>query len=112
MLDFRRTDAIGERPERPMSCGMAVTAHDRRARQRKALLRPDDVDDALSLVELVEIFQPEQFGVLCQVGNLGRAFRIRVWLSTVGGWDVVVDHEQRFLGRMDLAASKTQSLKR
>ena len=59
VLDFGGADAIGERAERAVRRRMAVAAHERRARQREALLRPDDVDDALALVELVEIFEAE-----------------------------------------------------
>src|SRR6516165_3433915 len=93
-----------------MGRGMAVAAHDRRTRKRKALLRPDDVDDALSFVELVEILKPEQLGVLSQIGDLRRAFRIRVRLGAVGGGDIVVDYQQGLVGRLDLAAGKTQPL--
>jgi hypothetical protein len=59
VLDFRRADAMRQRAECAMRRGVAVAADDRRARQRKALLGADDVDDALALVELVVIFDAE-----------------------------------------------------
>ena len=48
VLDLARADAEGERAERAVGRGVAVAAHDRHARQRAALLGPDDVDDALA----------------------------------------------------------------
>ena len=86
MLDLGGADAIGERAESAMRSGMAVAADERDARQRKALLGSDDVDDALPLIELVEIFQPEQLGVLGEIGDLLRALGIGIfwWRSVVG----------------------------
>ncbi len=66
VLDLRGADAVRQRAEGAMGRGVAVAAHDRHARQGEALLRPDDVDDALALVELVEIFDAEVLGVLGQ----------------------------------------------
>ena len=48
MLDLAGADAEGEAAEGAVCCGVAVAADERRARQRQALLRPDDVDDALA----------------------------------------------------------------
>ncbi len=62
----RGADAVGERAERAMGRGVAVAADDRGSRQGEALLRPDDVDDALPLVELVEIFDAELARILGQ----------------------------------------------
>ncbi len=95
-----------------MGRGMAVAAHQRGARQREALLRTDDVHDALAAVELVVIFEAEQLGVLGEIGDLRRAFRVRIGLGAVGGRDVVVDHQQRLVRRVDLAAGEAQSLER
>jgi hypothetical protein len=80
------------------------------SREREALLRPDDVDDALAPVELVEIFEPEQLGVLGQVGDLGGALRVRVRQVAVAGRHVVVDDAERLLGRAHLAAGKAEPL--
>jgi len=89
---------------------MAVPAHDCGSRQRKTLLRPDDVDDALPFIELVEIFEPKQLGVLRQISDLRRTFRVGVWLGAVGGGDIMVDHQKRLVGGMDLAAGQSQPL--
>ncbi len=59
VLDLGRADAVGQRAERAMGRGVAVAADDRHARQREALLRSDDVDDALALVVLGIIFDAE-----------------------------------------------------
>ena len=48
MLDLGGADAMRERAEGAVGRGVAVAADDRRARQGEALLRPDDVDDALA----------------------------------------------------------------
>ena len=112
VLDLRGADAVGERAERAVGRGVAVAAHERGAGQREALLGADDVDDALPLVELVVIFEPEELGVLGQIGDLRRALRIGIGLAAVGGRHVVVDHQQRLLGRAHLAAGQPQSLER
>ena len=64
VLDLGGADAVRERAERAVRRGMAVAADDRRARQGEALLRPDDVDDALAVVELVEVLDAELARVL------------------------------------------------
>ena len=112
VLDFRRADAVGERAERAVGRGVAVAAHQRHARQRKALLRADDVDDALALVELVVIFEVEELRVLGEIGDLRLALRIGILLPAVGGRHVVIDHEQRLVRRAHLAAGKPQAFER
>ena len=87
-----------------------VAADDGHAGQRKALLRPDDVDDALPLVEGVVIFDAEIAGVLGQRRDLDGALRIRIGQRAVGGGHVVVDHGQRALGRAHLALVHAQAL--
>ena len=110
MLDFRGADAIGERAERAMRRGVAVAAHDRGARQREALLRSDDVDDALALVELVVIFEPEIARILRQHRDLLGAFRIGIGQFAIGGRHVVVDHGERLVRRAHLASRIAQAL--
>jgi hypothetical protein len=110
VLDFRRADAVGECAEGAVGRGVAIAADKGRARQREALLGPDDVDDALALVELVEIFEPEQLSVLGEIRDLRRAFRIRVGQVAIGGRYIVVDHAESLLRRAHLAASEAQSL--
>src|SRR3974390_982065 len=110
MLDLGGADAVGERAERTVGRGMAVAADERRAGEREALLRSDDVPDALSPVELVEIFKPEQPGVLGEIGDLGGALRIGIGCLAVGGRDVVVDHAERLLRRPHGPPGKPQTL--
>ena len=109
VLDLGGADAVGERAEGAMRRGMAVAAHDRGAGQREALLGPDDVDDALALVELVEILDAEILGVLRQRRDLLGAFRIGIGLAAVGGRHVVIDHGQRLVRRVHLAAGGAQA---
>ncbi len=53
---------------------MAVAADDRRARQREALFRPDDMDDPLAAILLVEIFDAEVLGIGGERLDLNAAF--------------------------------------
>ena len=66
VLDLARADAEGERPERAVRGGVAVAADDGHARQRAALLGPDDVDDALAGVAHRVVRDAELGGVLAQ----------------------------------------------
>jgi len=110
VLDFRGADAIGERAERAVGGGVTVATDECHAGQRKSLLRPDDVNDALPLVELVVIFEPEEFHVLGQVGDLRLALGVGIFQPPVGGRHVVIDHAERLLRRAHLAAGKPQAL--
>ena len=110
VLDLRRADAVGQRPEGAVGGGVAVTADDGGARQREALLRAHHVDDALALVELVEILDAEFGSVLGQRLDLDAAFLFGDALGAVGGRHVVVDHGQRLLRVADLAAGHAQAL--
>ena len=112
MLDLGGADAVRQRAERAVGGGMAVAADDGGAGQRKALLGADDVHDALALVELVVIFDAEFAGVLRHHPDLFDAFRIRIGLGAVGGRDVVIDHRQCLLRRVNLAAGGAQALER
>src|SRR5450631_242341 len=110
VLDFRGADAVGERAEGAVRRRVAVAAYEGDAGQREALLRADDVDDALALVELVEIFDAEVLGVLRHDRDLLGRFRIGIGQMAVGGRHVVVDHGQSFFGRVHLAARRAQAL--
>src|SRR5262249_32137828 len=92
VLDFGRADAVGERAKSAIGGGMAVAADQRHARQREALLRADDVDDALALVEFVVIFKVEEFRVLGEIGYLRRALWVGVGQLAVSGRHVVIDN--------------------
>src|SRR5262249_5727340 len=74
VLHFGSADAMSERAKGAMRRGMTVTADDRRAGKRKALLRADDMDDALPLIALIKIFDAELARILRQRLDLGPAF--------------------------------------
>ena len=110
MLDLGGADAVRQRAERAMGRGVAVAADDGGAGQGEALLGADDVDDALAVVELAEIFDAELARVLGERRDLQRRFRIVDAVAAVGGRHVVVDHGERLLRRAHLAAGHAQAL--
>ena len=109
VLDLGRADAVGERAEGAVGRGVAVPADDRRARKCEALLRPDDVHDALPRVELVVIFDAELARVPGQLLDLRAALRIGDAAPAVGGLDVVVDNGQRLFRRANLAPREAKA---
>jgi hypothetical protein len=110
MLDFRRADAMRQRAESAMGRGVAVAADDRHARQGEALLRADDVHDALAAVLLGIIFDAEIGGVLGQRFNLDAAFLVLDAVHAVRrSRHVVVDHGQRLFRVAHLAAGHAQA---
>jgi hypothetical protein len=60
VLDLAGADAVGQRAEGAVRAGVAVAADHRHAGQRGALLRADDVHDALALVEGTESTPPRR----------------------------------------------------
>ena len=103
---------MGQRAERAVRGGVAVAADDRRARQREALLRPDDVDDALTLVEFIVIFDAELAGVLRHLLDLQAALGIDDAAAAIGRLDVVIDDGERLFRRAHLAAAQAQAFER
>ena len=69
MRHFRRADAEGQRAQRAVRRGVAVAAHQGHAGLADALLRADDMDDALTLV--AEIEQGDA-ALRCVVADLAR----------------------------------------
>ena len=67
------------------------------------------MDDALTFVELVEIFNAKVLGVFRERGDLLGAFRIRVWLAAIGRGDVVINDSQCLIGCMHFAARSAQT---
>jgi hypothetical protein len=104
MFDFRGADAISERTEGAVGRGMAVAADQRHAGQRETLLRPDDVNDALALIELVVIFEIKELRVLGEISDLRRALRIRIGQIAICRRHIVIDNQERLVGRVHLAA--------
>ena len=89
---------------------MAVAADDDHARQAGALLRADDVDDALP--DVVE--RNEGYAELGDIGDEGRdlqtALRVGDLLIPVGGRHVVVWHGERRIRTAHLAAIDPKAL--
>ena len=101
---------MGQRAEGAVGGGVAVAADDGGAGQREALLGADHVDDALALVELVEVAHAELGGVLGEGLDLDAAFLLGDAARAVGGGNIVVDHGQGLLGMAHLAAGHAQAL--
>ena len=59
VLDVGGADALRQCTERAVRRGVRIAADDRHARQRRALLRTDDVHDALTTIEDVELADAE-----------------------------------------------------
>jgi hypothetical protein len=112
VLDLRRTDAEGDRTERAVRAGVAVTADDRHAGLRQAELWTDDVDDAL--VEVAERVQPdaELFGVPAQRLDLGAGDGVLDRLVPVERRDVVVLGGDGQVGAADGSPAQPQPLER
>ena len=111
MLDLRRADAVRQRAEGAVRRGVAVAADDGHAGQREALLRADDVDDALADIVLGIIFDAEIGGVPGQRLDLDAAFLVLdAELAVRRGRHVVVDDGERLFRVPDLAAGHAQAL--
>ena len=94
MLDLGRADAVRQRGKRAVRAGVRVATDHRHARQRGALLGPDDVHDALAAVGNVEVGQTILAGVVTQRLDLQTGHRIGDAFLTAGGGHVVVHHRQ------------------
>ncbi len=112
VLDLGGADAVRQRAEGAVRRGVAVAADDGRAGQREALLGADDVDDALPLVELVEVLDAEVARVGGERLDLDAAVVVVDALGAVGGRHVVVDDGERLLRRAHLAARHAQAFER
>ena len=90
-------------PKAPWVDGVAVAAHDRHARQGAALLRPDDVDDALPGVAHRVVGDAELGGVAAQRLDLPGRYLVGDRPIDVGRRDVVVLGGDGQLGPPDAA---------
>ncbi len=105
VLDLGRADADRQRAEGAVRRRVAVAADDGHAGLGQALLRPDDVDDALAHVVDAEVGHAELFDVLVAAPRpaaieSGSGQR----LVAVHGRHVVVDGREREVGPAHLAA--------
>ena len=110
MLDLGRADAEGQRAEGAMGRGVAVAADDGHAGLGQALLRADDVHDALADIVHGEIGNAELGAVLLQRLDLDARFLLDDALGAVGGRHVVVGHRERCVRPAHLAAGHAQAL--
>src|ERR1700761_543535 len=98
-----------QRAEGAMRRSMAIAADDRRARQREALFRPDDMDDALAAILLVEIIDPEILGIGGERLDLDAAFLILDALRAIRGRHVMIDDSEGLFRRAHLAPGNSQT---
>ena len=89
---------------------MAVAANDRGPRQREALLRPDDMHDALPAIQLVVILDPEFRRVIGQRLHLQLALRVVDPLGAIRRRHVMVDDGERLVRRTNLTTGHPQAL--
>src|SRR5579863_9198975 len=88
---------------------MAIATDDRRAGQREALLRPDDMDDALPAILLVEIVDAKMLGIGGERLDLDAAFLILDALRAVRGRHVMIDDSEGLFRRAHLAPGNSQT---
>jgi hypothetical protein len=112
MLDLGRPDSKGQRTERAMGGGVAVTAHDRRSRQSKPLLWPDNVHDALTNIRHTKKLDTKLFAVLGQRLDLNPGFFILDAHAAIGRRHIVIGHGKRGIRATHGAAAQTQAFKR
>ena len=113
MLDLGRADAVRQGTESAVGRGVAVAADNGHARQGEALLRPDDVDDALADIACRIIFDAEIGRVLGKRFHLDAAFLILdAEMAIRRGRDVVIDNGQSLLRRTHGAVGHAQTLER
>src|SRR5207249_1897582 len=110
---LRCADAVRQTGECTVRAGMRVAAHDGHARQRGALLRTDDVDDALPIIEVWEIDLGAEF-LDVRVERLDLQARERIAhashaLIPVRGGRVVVGGGHYRVDAPRLAAGKPQA---
>ncbi len=89
--------------------GMRIAADDGHAGLGEALLRPDDVDDALADIVHAEIGHAKIAGVLFERFDLDTAFDLDDALGAVRGRHVMVSNRQRRLRPVHLATRHAQA---
>ena len=112
VLALRRPDPEGEGPERAVGRRVTVAAHQCRPRQGEALLRSDDVDDALARVEHVEDLDSELPAVRAQCLDLEPRLGVRDAEGAVRGRHVVVGDRKRRVRPSHAAPGQAQPLER
>ena len=109
MLDLGRADTEREGAKRTVRCRVTVAAHQSRTGQRKALLRANDVDDAVPRIIDFEQLNAKFRTVAAQRIDL----QLRVFgLFVAVRRDVVVDHRERQFRTAHLPTRHLQPLER
>mmetsp|Transcript_2512 Transcript_2512/g.4263 ORF Transcript_2512/g.4263 Transcript_2512/m.4263 type:complete len:285 (-) Transcript_2512:134-988(-) len=114
VLHLRGADAVGQCAKRTVGRGVAVTTDHSHARQSPALLRANNVHNALTHVRHRIVMHTKLLGVGVQRLHLNaRLFgHLRRVIATFCGRHVVVRHSNGFLWRTHLAARHAQAFKR
>jgi hypothetical protein len=76
MLNFGRTNAEGKRAKPAVTGRMAVAADYGGAGQRKALFRPDNMNNALLCIGRTDIFYAKCWSIRLQGRQLRRTFGV------------------------------------
>jgi hypothetical protein len=92
VFDFRGANAEREAGERPVRAGMRVAADHGHAGQRRTLLRPDHVHDALAPVGHSELDDAVLLAVLVKRLDLQPGYRVGDAMRAVGGGHIVISH--------------------
>ena len=110
MFDLGRADTEREGAKRTVRCRVTVTAHQSRTGQGKALLRANDVDDAVPRIIDFEQLNAKIRTVAAQRIDL----QLRVFgnLFVAVRRDVVVDHRERQFRTAHLPTRHLQPLER
>ena len=114
MLHFRRADTMSQTAKSAVSRSMRITADNAHARQRRTLLRPNHVHDALALILDLELENPEFVTVLVQRLHLSAGHRIHNAVDTfvtIRGRNVMIRSGNIGINPPRLAASQTKALK-
>src|SRR6478735_901484 len=109
MLHLAGANAEGQRAKGAMSGGVTIAANHCHARLRKALLRPDDVYDALLLAVRPKQLDPEIAAVLFQLVDLRGRNLVDDGKRTVVGGNAVVRSGHRQVGPSHLQSALAQS---
>src|SRR5690606_38582353 len=111
VLDLRGTNTKGQSAHGTVRAGVGVTTNHGHARQGRALLRADNVHNALTHVVHAEFGNAEFFAVGVQGIDLQARDRVFNTVLAGGGGDVVVRHSQVGTDAPRLAAGQSQAFK-
>ncbi len=117
MLYLAGANAKGQRAKPAVTSRVAIPADDRGAGQRKALLWPHDMDNALFLIRRANIANAKSRGVAFQRLQLRSTFGIRngdwaaLRIQARRCWQIMIGHCQCQIRATHFAARNTQPLK-